>query len=343
MKVVGWDVGGAHLKAAVLDTEGRAANALQLACPLWRGIEHLVQAMREAIAKLGCAEARHAVTMTGEVADCFLNRREGVEKIIGTISLLLPAPRIYSRDGGFLSVEAACRVPFSVASANWHATARFVAEHCVEALVIDIGSTTSDITLVANGDVVSAGRDDYSRLANNELVYTGVVRTPLMSLAPLAVFRGSYVNVMAEHFATTADVYRLTGELDKDADQSETADRREKTLEASARRVARMVGCDLEDADLGEWRALSAYFAEEQLKRIVKACEDNLARHAVNAAVPVITAGAGAFLARKVASRLRRPSRDISSFAVAGDATVLSQAAPAFAVAWLLEHSEPKL
>jgi probable H4MPT-linked C1 transfer pathway protein len=343
MTTVGWDLGGAHLKVAVLDCARHGTNALQLACPLWRGIEHLPQAMKQAIDKLRCADARHAVTMTGELADCFLNRREGVEKIVGAIPPLLPSPQIYSVNGTFLTIEEALETPLAVASANWHATARFVAEHCAEGLLIDIGSTTSDITLVANADVAAVGDNDHSRLANNELVYTGVVRTPLMSLASVAPFRGRAVNVMAELFSTTADIYRLTGDLNEDADQYETADGREKSIEASARRVARMIGCDFDDADLTDWRALAAYFAEEQLKRIFAACEANVARRGLSESAPVIAAGAGAFIARKVALYLRRPCRDISSFASACDAGILSRVAPAFAVAWLLERSARKL
>ena len=55
---------------------------------------------------------------------------------------------------------------------------------------------------------------DAARLATGELVYHGVVRTPLCALAARVPFRGSAVSVMNEFFATTADVYRLTGELD---------------------------------------------------------------------------------------------------------------------------------
>src|ERR1700750_1281672 len=74
--VIGWDVGGAHLKAARVEN-GRVVDAAQVASPLRFGLERLVQSFAEAKARIGTAD-RHAVTMTGELADLFASRREGV-------------------------------------------------------------------------------------------------------------------------------------------------------------------------------------------------------------------------------------------------------------------------
>ena len=35
--IIGWDIGGAHLKAVLLDANGDVLNIKQLPCPLWRG------------------------------------------------------------------------------------------------------------------------------------------------------------------------------------------------------------------------------------------------------------------------------------------------------------------
>jgi probable H4MPT-linked C1 transfer pathway protein len=285
--------------------------------------------------EIGCRGASHAVTMTGELADCFDNRSDGVRKILEAIAPILGSPKIYTSVGDFLSVEHALESPLPVASANWHATARFVGKQASEALLVDIGSTTTDLTRVADGEVQAFGRDDHSRLAHDELVYTGVVRTPLMSLAARVRFEGRMVNVMAEHFATTADVYRLTGELPSDADQCETADGRGKTIVESARRIARVVGCDLDDAPIEGWCELASYFAEKQLRRITAACEAQLSRLEIDKAAPMVGAGSGDFIARKIAHRLGRPYRGFASLAPVNATPLNSQCASAFAVAWL--------
>lgn len=334
--VIGWDIGGAHLKAVALDADGKVTHALQLPCALWRGVHHLETAMASMLREIECQGALHAVTMTGELADCFVNRRQGVARILGAISVLLPTVTVYAKDSSFLRVDEALQSPLQVASANWHAAATFIARQLDQALLLDVGSTTTDISLVRGGRVRSRGNDDHTRLANDELIYSGALRTPLIAIAQRATFGGKRINLMAEHFATTADVYRLTGELADAADHSETADGREKTLKASARRIARMAGCDLEDADMAAWRELADYFAGEQLARIAAACESILAREPIGKTAPIIGAGVGDFLARKVAARLDRPYRDFASF-IPSARKWDSQCAPAFAVAWLFK------
>ncbi len=75
--VIGWDIGGVHLKAARAES-GRIVKAVQLAAPLRSGVECLAEAFTLAKAELGAAQL-HVVTMTGELADTFSSRPEGVE------------------------------------------------------------------------------------------------------------------------------------------------------------------------------------------------------------------------------------------------------------------------
>ncbi|WP_279387648.1 hydantoinase/oxoprolinase family protein, partial [Paraburkholderia kirstenboschensis] len=156
----------------------------------------------------------------------------------------------------------------SVASANWLATARWIATRVANALLIDIGSTTTDIIPLANGRVVARASTDAGRLATGELVYQGVVRTPLCGIAQRIEFGGAAVNVMNEWFATTADVYRLTGELAPQYDLYPSADNGPKNELASRRRLARMIGRDAHEASPAEWRAFAQRWRELQLREI---------------------------------------------------------------------------
>ena len=54
MAVVGWDIGGAHLKAARCE-EGRIVATAQIAAPMRLGLERLGQAFAEAKALIGSA------------------------------------------------------------------------------------------------------------------------------------------------------------------------------------------------------------------------------------------------------------------------------------------------
>src|SRR5262249_1392161 len=144
--------------------------------------------------------------------------------------------RVYAGESGFLSPAEAEANPRAVASANWHASARLAALHRPAGLFIDVGSTTTDIVPFRDGRVEAVGYSDEERLISEELVYPGVTRTPAMALAEWVPFAGQRQRLMAEHFATAADLHRLTGALPEDADQLPTADGRGKTALDSARR-----------------------------------------------------------------------------------------------------------
>src|SRR5277367_2387422 len=194
--VIGWDVGGAHLKAARAEG-GRIVAAIQIASPLWLGVSRLDEAFRTARSELGSADA-HAATMTGELSMAFTSRSEGVAALAAlTASALGPAPvRFYAGRAGFLSLDAVGAHASDVASANWHASAALIARYCREALLIDMGSTTTDIIPIVAGAVAARGYTDAERLTTGELAYAGLVRSLAFASANRAPFhlkRGSHL------------------------------------------------------------------------------------------------------------------------------------------------------
>jgi probable H4MPT-linked C1 transfer pathway protein len=337
-RITGLDIGGAHLKVAQAEPDGRVVAALQVPCALWQGLDRLEQALAEAGARL-VPTSRVAVTMTGELADLFPDRAEGVACILDVVTMALPEAehRVWAGRRGFVGPGVARLCTGEVASANWLATATLAARRVGEAVLVDLGSTTTDVLLLAERAVQAEGLTDRQRLASGELVYTGLTRTPLMALARRAPFGGRWVAVMNEHFATTADVYRVLGCLPEAADQHPAADGGAKTVAASARRLARMVGADLKDAGLASWQALAAWLARRQEHLIEDALALQLSRGLVADKAPLIGAGCGRFLVEDLARRLGRPYRD---FAALVDATAealpwVATCAPAVAVALL--------
>jgi probable H4MPT-linked C1 transfer pathway protein len=338
LSLIGWDVGGAHVKAAAIGRDGRPIIAIQLACPLWQGMQYLERALDRALEQLPEAPS-HAVTMTGEMVDAFTSRSDGVARIATyLVERLAPSPvRFFAGTRGFVSADEALRHSSEVASANWLATATWISARLRDALLIDIGTTTTDIVPIAKGGVRAYGRDDATRLASGELVYTGIVRTPIMALTQAAPLAGTWTPLMAEYFATTADVYRLTGELDERHDQHPSADNGPKSPEASARRLARMVGRDAEQGTLAEWTALARWFREAQVITIARGSEQVVARAALPADAPIVAAGCGSFLAAELAMRCRRSYIDFVDLVEsnAADRSMLSVCAPAVATGML--------
>jgi (4-(4-[2-(gamma-L-glutamylamino)ethyl]phenoxymethyl)furan-2-yl)methanamine synthase len=312
--VIGWDVGGAHLKAVALSAGGEIQQILQLPCPLWRGLDQVETAIQVALTTLNIKSnhIQHAVTMTGELVDLFPNRHTGVIEIATKLTNLLSCDgsdvQFYAANNGFVSLAASSALTASIASANWHASASALAMHVQDALCVDIGSTTTDIIVIQSGKVYTQSISDAQRMQADGLVYTGVVRTPVMALANKLTFEGAETNVAAEYFATMADVYRLTGELAQGADMAETADGKGKSVLESARRLARMIGHDVEDKPIEIWQDFAVTCRSVQMAQIKAAVLKHLKPH-----VPIIGAGAGSFLVKALANDLGHAYLPVSS------------------------------
>lgn len=307
----GWDLGGANIKLAQAE-EGRIIAVHQIPCPLVADPSKFDDAVDEALA-LCTPDASHAVTMTGELSDVFPSRAEGVAYLVAMMTEATSAKtRFYNLESGLVDAENAVEHWPEIASANWHASATLTASLCSDGLFVDVGTTTTDLIPLKGGKAAAKGLTDGDRLTEGELIYGGVVRTPVMAVARQAPFKGRMQGMTAERFATMADVYRLTGALPDDADPYPTADQRGKSIEESAARLARMLGRDIDEADPIAWQALAHYVARRQLDQIEADARELFQREDLASDAPVIGAGCGQFLAEQLAKRLDRPYREFS-------------------------------
>jgi probable H4MPT-linked C1 transfer pathway protein len=215
--------------------------------------------------------------------------------------------RFYAGEAGWLAADDAAAQWPAVASVNWLASASLVAQRLPDAVLIDIGSTTTDLIPIRACRPIPTGRSDATRLASGELVYLGVVRSPLCALARRIRFRGSAYNVMNEFFATTADVFRLTGELDPAHDHYPPADSGARDEAGSRLRLARMIGHDARDASATEWREFALRWRAQMLAEIRRNLVGVIRRAGLPATAQFVAAGCGAFLVRELAAQLGHP------------------------------------
>jgi probable H4MPT-linked C1 transfer pathway protein len=322
--VLGLDIGGANLKAA--HTNGRV---ISVPFALWKDPSLLPGALARLLADMPPADEL-AVTMTGELCDCFESKRQGVQTILDAVQeTAAKTPiRVWQNDGHFTDVEAARRAPLRAAAANWLALATFAGRHAPvgPALLLDIGSTTTDIVPLLDGRPVPKGRTDPERLHSSELIYTGVRRTPLCALL------GGHG--AAELFATALDAYLILEAIAENPSDSNTADGRPATKAAAHARLARMLCADLETSSADERRRL----AERVLLRQVMMLDSAI--QAVAARLPgrprtVVLAGEGEFLANLALREQKAfpPCHAVFLSKTLGSA--ISQAACAYAVAAL--------
>lgn len=299
MNVIGLDIGGANLKASNGDDWTAEAPF-----PMWKHPDKLGEALRSLTANRVNGETVLAVTMTGELADCFRTKTEGVHAILVAVDRAFPqAPelRIWQTGGEFFTLDEALEFPILVAAANWHAQATWAGRACPEgaALLIDIGSTTTDIIPLWQGTPVAEGGTDPLRLRSGELVYTGVRRTPLMALSPDVNHQGQQTGVAAELFATTRDLYLWTGELAESPDDCETANGRPATREWAYDRLTRMLCADRDEITPPEIDQLAKEWIGLQQGQVQRAIEQVIARLADPVKI-VLLSGEGEFLARQV-------------------------------------------
>jgi probable H4MPT-linked C1 transfer pathway protein len=329
--VIGWDVGGANVKAARVESGpgGRRVRVLSRPFEIWREKDALPAVLRAMGTELGPAGAT-AVTMTAELSDAFRTKREGVGFVLDAVSRVAGGVSVFTTAAGFLDVDAARARPLEVAASNWMATATLVARHATDGLLVDVGSTTADLIPIRDGRVAARGRTDPERLLAGELVYTGALRTNVAAIVSRVPLWDGECPVAAEYFAVSGDAHLLRGDLAPAEYTCATPDGRPATPEFAAERLARVVCADVEMLTRVEIEAIAAAVAEAQVREIAAA----LSRVAPRLAPParVIATGQGAFLAHRAAAACGLPSRDLSGLL----GVDVGSAAPAVAVAWLL-------
>ena len=330
MKWLALDIGGANLKAA--DGE-RFAVAQPFA--LWQNPGQLVDALRGMIALVPRVD-HVAVTMTGELADCFTTKVEGVQFILNALAVAADGrhTRVYLTNGKLVSLQTALRQPLLAAASNWHALASFAGRYVPEGagLLIDIGSTTSDLIPLVDGVAVTIGKTDTNRMVNGELIYTGVQRSPVCAVAPLVPWRGRKCPTAQEVFSTMWDVYLTLGDLPEEPNNTSTADHRPATKVAARDRLARQICADREIFTEADAKLVAESVSQSQLRKLAAIATQLLAR-LQEPPKAIVISGRGEFLAGRLLDKLKNRAMVISLSRELGPE--LSYCAPAHALAVL--------
>ena len=281
--ILGLDIGGANTKAA--SSDGCLAQSIYM--PLWKNaplgevLERYAELEPEAV----------AAVITGELADCFTSKSEGIESISSAVRKAFHCPVHFWGVGGFSSRE--------LAGANWSASATLLAREIGDSFFVDMGSTTTDLIPIIGEPV--AAHTDLQRLAKGELIYMGILRTNLGALLPEARICGETVPLSPELFAIAADVRLVLGDITAEGYTCDTPDSAQKGREAALRRLARAVCSDLEEIGERGALAIARQVRERQYGILVDALERQAKRHGISRA---IAAGIGEEIILEAASFL---------------------------------------
>lgn len=333
MSILGIDVGGANIKVA-------AANGWthHAPFPLWKHPEALAAKLSDMLSEAPRFQ-NVALTMTGELCDCFETKRDGVRHIIQQVNQVFGHAKvdIFQTNGRFVSSEEAIQNWALSAASNWRATSGWAAltSPHEDFLLVDIGSTTIDLIPVAERKVVARGMTDQTRLEASELLYLGMERTPLCSLLQEVTFRGKSCTIAREFFATTRDAQTLLGYLPEDATDRNSADGKPNTKVHAYRRITRMICCDETEMTYDEAVELAKSYFLYQAKLVGDALKKLATSHA-RSLKNLVSIGYGDELLRAglkgaaIAAELHR----FADF----QETSFARCAPAFSVAKLLER-----
>ncbi|MDD1665989.1 MAG: H4MPT-linked C1 transfer pathway protein [Methanomicrobiales archaeon] len=302
--MIGIDVGGANLKLV----DGNRVTIQY--CPLWEDapLTDLLQAFRGAH-----PDPNAAVVMSGELADCFATKIEGIRFIAKSVQEVYPDAIFYGVDGAFHKEPVA-----RLAAANWLASADFLRTRYPRAVLLDIGSTTTDIIPLPWFSRL-LGLTDLGRLQQGYLLYTGLLRTSLSTQIPSVKVKGVETPTCAEHFAIAADAHLVLGHITPGTYTCDPPDRGEKNVGAALRRLARVVCADLDEISPDEALGIARQFWEAQRDRI-RAAADRVVREC--GADGVIVAGIGSSLL----------ARELGGRDLARELGAISDALPAYAV-----------
>ena len=273
--MIGIDVGGANLK--IVNESGAHIHY----CPLW---EH---AQITSILELYVTspDDQAVVVMSGELADSFSNKMEGISFIVDSVKRAFPSACFYGMDAKFHH-----RAVPQLAAANWLASAAYLREKYPKAVLLDIGSTTADIIPLACFESL-LGLTDLLRLQKGYLIYTGMLRGNVATLLQSVLLDGVLTPLSSEYFAISADAHLVLNHISADQYSCDTPDKKDTTKIASLRRLAHVVCADLEEIGNAGTMQIAEQFWEAQRKLI---CNQVKSVAASSHARQIIVAGIGA-------------------------------------------------
>lgn len=317
--ILGIDIGGANTKIA--SDDGTLIELHYI--PLWKNSK-LPETLLDIAKRL--EPEKVAVVITGELADCFQDKEDGLSYIIDAVNNAFKNVYFLDNNGVFLQEKRR-----SIAAANWMASALAVGKEFVDCIFLDTGSTTTDIIPIKNGKPL-ARKTDFERLKHGELVYSGVLRTNLAAVLKSVNMGGERSRISSELFAITADAYLLLGLIQQENYTCDTPDGAGKRIFDAKRRLARVVCADLDEIREDDILSIAKQAMEAQVNDIKEALFQVSQKHGIKS---IVICGLGEFLARRAAQECGFDMISLSE----KYGVEISKVFPAYAVAQLLRDA----
>ncbi len=286
MRVLTLDIGGANTKYALF-LKGKLRKSRIIYNPVWK--KSILAVLRKI--KRETKPEVVAATFTAELSDVFEDKEKGV------LHLTKACKNVF-KDVYFLTVDKEivrdANEPRKLAAANFVASIYYLEKKFDEGILLDMGSTTTDIVPFKRGKELYF-KTDLERILNGQLVYIGFLRTPLNTIKNTIRFRNRDIRLAGEYFAITADLFRILGY--KLRYTCETPDRKGKDRKSCLRRVARLLCSDVNEVESREILDVCVQIKEEILDSISNPLRNLSKKHGIEKAY---IAGIGAEFLKEV-------------------------------------------
>lgn len=332
---LGIDIGGAHLKVIGIDKNNKVQFVDYSNCRIWEDIRLLKEKFVCLSKTFGNESIKCGITMSAELCDNFKSRKHG--------ALILTEKCKHLKFNNFFYVKSSktfLKEPKfkELISMNWHSVGRLFEKKVENAIIVDFGSTTTDLICIKNKKLVNKFFDDFSRINNFELLYTGFTRTPIFGITNEICIGKNKLKIIPEFFSNTSDVYRILKKLKRKIDIDITADRSQKTIKDSFRRLSRSFGFDYHNKYQVKLKQICNEISSTQLNQImnaVKKLEDRFSMKNFT----VISSGIGQEVLSDFFKRKKFKTKYLHSFLSKSDLNKkASFHAPALAIALLLKE-----
>ncbi len=294
MKIAGFDIGGANTDLAVVDFDENGSiisiNTDYLYLPMWKDKEELSQVLITLLDSEIDEIQGIGVCMTAELVDAYHTKTEGVLDIASKVRESFNLPIGYVGLNGLIDYNELLRNPSQAAAANWVATSQLAAKINPDCIMIDTGSTTTDIIPLKNGRECSYGRSDLERLQTGELVYTGTLRTNVATIVDKVPLDDNWTRVASELFAISADTNLLLGNISENDYNCETPDGNGKSRRDCMRRISRVICGDLDILNPHDIMEISEFIVKKQVEQVSEALIEVSMRNEI---FNVVTTGLG--------------------------------------------------
>jgi probable H4MPT-linked C1 transfer pathway protein len=275
MKIAGFDIGGANTDLAIVQfNDAGEIETIKTDFkyfPMWLKKDELGNALLDLIKdELNDIDAV-GICMTAELVDAYKTKEEGV------IDIAIRSKEAFDVHVGFISLKGVLNYddvaddPEQVAAANWIATSKIAAKINSNCIMVDTGSTTTDIIPIKEGSECAKGRSDLERLKTGELVYSGTLRTNVAAIVDKVPLNGEYVRVSSELFAITADVQMALGNITEEDYSCDTPDGSGKSKLECMRRISRVICGDLNMLSEFSIEKIAEYIYEKQVEKVAEA------------------------------------------------------------------------